>query len=144
MRAFKLQFAALIVWFLASCTDESQLSMVVDIDPMQWREAAQFSIPNNDVTSEREISVFVRYQPSYEQVDSLALHVVTIAPDEARVVEQLTIHFDNSLKQQWRRRLYQEVSYRRGVKFNQRGEYKVMIYPQGSAIGVEAVGLIIE
>ncbi len=118
--------------------------MVVDVDPVQWREAAQFSIPNDDVTSKRDISIFVRYQPSFEKVDSLALHVVTIAPDEARVVEQMTIHFDNSLKYQWRRRLYKEALYRQGVRLGQDGEYKVMIYPQGVAKGIEAVGVKIE
>lgn len=144
MGALKHYFVALIAWLLASCATGDEFVMVEDVDPEQWREAALFSIPNSDVTSSREISIFVRYQPSYERVDSLPLHVVTIAPDEARVVEQMTIYFDNGLSQQWRRRLYQETPYRQGVRFNQSGEYKIMIYPQGVARGVEAVGLKIE
>lgn len=129
---------------MVSCVDDDQLMMVVDLDSGQWREAAQFDIPNNDIRSMREISLFVRYQPSFARVDSLPLHIVTIAPDETRVVEQMTIYFPRTSSDLWRKRLYGEAVYRKNVRLSQSGDYRVLIYPQQITQGVEAVGITLK
>ncbi len=144
MGAIKQEFAVLIALFLSACAVEDQQSLVVEVDPMQWREAAHFSIINSDTLSLRDISIFARYKFTKERVDSLPLHVVTTAPDQRRVVEQFTIYFDHNPGRQWERRLYREVTYRERVVFNQSGEYKIMIYPQQPAYGVEAIGVAIK
>lgn len=140
-RAIRRSFAALIALSMVSCMGDDKLSMVADLDPAQWREAVQFEILNSDTLSMRDISVFVRYKPSFQRIDSLALHVVTIAPDQARVVEQLTIFFPRTSDDLWRRRLYGEATYRKAVRLSQMGDYRVLIYPQQAAQGVEAVGI---
>ncbi len=144
VRALKLQFAALIAMILSGCTVENRLSMVVDIDPVHWREAAHFSIMNSDTLSRRDISIFARYQPTKERVDSLPLHIITIAPDQKQIVEQFTIYINHKPGDQWVHRLYREELYREDVVFNQIGEYKIDIYPQVSTHGVEAIGVAID
>lgn len=145
MRALNSGFMALMTMLFMSCTLDSQPSYVVDLDPTYWREAAEFTVPNTDtIDNSREISIFVRFQPSKERVDSLPLHIVTIAPDAERVVEQFTIYFKHKMGDQWRRRLYREVPYRRRVRLSQEGEYKILIYPHRPTHGVEAIGVAIK
>ncbi len=145
MRAFKLQFAALVavIAIFTSCISRDQVALIADIDPVKWQSAVEFTIDNQDTVSLREISIFARYQPSQELVDSLPLHIVTIAPDRARVVEQLTLYFDRNSTTQWRR-LYREMTYRQGVIWRQSGEYKMMIYPQQPTLGVENIGITLK
>ncbi|MFI3289812.1 MAG: hypothetical protein SNH55_05250 [Rikenellaceae bacterium] len=144
MGALRVQFAALIAMILFGCMSDNQLSLVVDIDPIHWREAAHFSIENSDTLSRRDISIFARYQLTKERVDSLPLHIITIAPDQTQIVEQFTIYINHKSGDQWVRRLYREELYRKDVVFNQLGEYEIMIYPQISTHGVEAIGVAIE
>lgn len=136
--------AALIMLLMVSCVDDRQLSMVADLGSDQWRDAVQFDISNEDTLSMRNILLFVRYKPAFERIDSLPLHVVTIAPDRVRAVEQLTIYFPRTSSDLWQRRLYGEAEYRRDVVFNQIGDYRVLIYPQQPTYNVESVGVIVK
>ncbi|MFI3247828.1 MAG: hypothetical protein R3Y39_01710 [Rikenellaceae bacterium] len=144
MRAFKRQFAALVSFALISCATDGQLSMVADVDPIRWREAAEFTLLNSDTLSVRDISIFARYQPTGERIDSLPLHIVTVAPNKARVVEQFTLQLKNRVGDQWRRRVFYEAPYRHEVKLRQSGEYKILIYPQSPQSGVEAIGIAVK
>lgn len=114
----------------------------IDTPTVGWSDSVEFTFDNQDTLSRRDVDIFAYLMPLNGSVlDSLPLHIVTTAPDGARVVEQFTIYIDNRDGVRRQSNRYHETTYRSDVVWRQKGLYRVLVYPRGTVDGVESIGV---
>ncbi len=116
---------------------------VVNLEGNTWSEMVMLEIANRDTLSRRDVKIFVKHQP-YERLDSLAVSIYVVAPDEAILSERLTLPIEGCERGLSVMAHLHEVEYRSDVVMGQRGTYKIYIHPTTPIQGIEAVGLIVE
>lgn len=110
-----------------------------DVTPGGWDEPAEIRIENADTTTLRDADLFLRYDERFTE-DTLTVRIATVAPDSLRFEEVFLLAIPRS---DGPAALTREslIPYRRHVRLTKTGEYRVIVTPQRSIRGVEAVGI---
>ncbi len=141
MKRGAIRAGATLVLLLTACRMEHR-SVVADVDPEAWTEAAEIVLPNDDTLARCDLSLFLRCDPRFRE-DTLTLRIEVRTPDSLSCTEAFLFCAPRD------RRLpaihgEAAVAYRRRAVFGRRGDYRFVIAPVRPTRGVEAVGLHVE
>lgn len=123
----------------AGCSGTTGVSTMCDVPVSGWSEPASALYCNSDTTGLYTLSLAVRHDG---RMCGSELHaeVRFIAPDSSVYAERAVF----PLAERGRCAsvsAVEKVAYRRAVRLARQGEYTIIITPEGSVRGIEAVGM---
>lgn len=140
-RILSVIYSAITVSALAGCSAAGE-TVMQDVDPFGWDEAAVIEYDNRDTVSLYDLSLTVRYGIELK-VNQLPLTITTVAPDSAYVSEPSVFFLKYDAKPASTAAV-EQTAYRRSARLSQLGIYKIIIEPRVPLRGVEAVGITFE
>ncbi len=138
MKRGAIRAGATLVLLLTACRMEHR-SVVADVDPEAWTEAAEIVLPNDDTLARCDLSLFLRCDPRFRE-DTLTLRVETFSPDRLRTREYHRIAPGTTRTAASVQRVV-ELPYRRDVRLQAAGDYYFVLTPVRPVEGVEAAGI---
>ncbi len=133
--------AAALALLSGGCISPHQ-SVMTDTRPTGWKREVVVVFENEDTVSRRDLYLLLRYNENFE-CDSLPLTVRITTPDTTCFEEPLTLYVPRaSHPAPLRDEIV--VKYRRNVRFNQAGSYRITFTPARKVRGVEAIGINLE
>lgn len=117
-------------------------SVVTDVDPLGWSDAAEVRFENTDTLTPCDLRMVVRYDAAFAG-GPVELEVTTVAPDSLQLTEHFTLCLARSRGPSPLLR-DTAVLYRRHAVLRRTGGYRVTIRPEEPVRGIEAVGIAIE
>lgn len=119
----------------------SECSVVMtDVDINGWSEEASVSYVNSEESSNYDLSITLHVNRRFT-AKRLELEVTTMTPDSLRYSEQVSLPINFSWDSITTATKDIDIPYRQEVNLRCEGEYKLVITPQQSVVGVEAVGV---
>ena len=122
----------------AGCSSPYQ-NAVTDIPARKWSEAIEIRMENADTLTLRDAALFLRCNDRFTE-DTLTVRIATLSPDSLRFEESflLAITRKNTPAALMHEYL---IPYRRRIRLSRTGEYRLVVTPERSVRGVEAVGI---
>lgn len=129
-----------VVAITTACNTTPRTVEVVDHEGSVWSSAEEIVYDNRDSLCSRDIKIVVRYDRTYK-ADSIALRVLTVAPDSMVLEESFVLRVPrlSDLRPD-----EQTFLYRSNVVLRHKGEYLFRLTPEKAVEGIASVGLIIE
>lgn len=112
---------------------------VTGVDSDGWRDTARISFVNEDTAVLRDMDLFVRHDSRFRR-GFVSAEIIVAAPDSTMTAEHVLLHFGNPAEARARRQ-ESAAPYRRRTRLARLGEYRIMIVPDSTVRGVEAVGV---
>ena len=141
MRSIIRHILLLAVMAIAmACNTTPRTVEVIDHEGSVWSSAEEIYYTNQDSLLKRDIKIVVRYDRTYK-ADSIALRVLTVAPDSMVLEEPFVLRVPrlNDLRPE-----EQTFVYRSNVVLKHKGDYLFRLTPETAVEGIASVGLIIE
>lgn len=133
------RFAGILPALLLGGCIASHRAVVTDVDSRAWSDTAQLTIPIDDTLHLSDLHFFLRYNDGFT-ADTLPVGVVVCSPDSLSVSERMTLRIRHSKGPASMAR-EADIPYRRRVRFSRKGEYRVLVVPDTTVRGIEAVGI---
>ena len=129
-----------VVAIAMACNTTPRTVEVIDHEGSVWSSAEEIYYTNQDSLLKRDIKIVVRYDRTYK-ADSIALRVLTVAPDSMVLEEPFVLRVTrlNDLRPE-----EQTFVYRSNVVLKHKGDYLFRLTPETAVEGIASVGLIIE
>ncbi|MBO5698177.1 MAG: hypothetical protein J6R90_07285 [Alistipes sp.] len=129
-----------VVAIAMACNTTPRTVEVIDHEGSVWSSAEEIYYTNQDSLLKRDIKIVVRYDRTYK-ADSIALRVLTVAPDSMVLEEPFVLRVPrlNDLRPE-----EQTFVYRSNVVLKHKGDYLFRLTPETAVEGIASVGLIIE
>lgn len=123
-----------------ACNTTPRTVEVCDHESSVWSDAEEIRYNNCDSLVGRDIKIVVRYDRTYK-ADSIALRVLTVAPDSLVLEEPFVLRVPrlSDLRPE-----EQTFLYRSNVVLRHKGDYLFRLTPETAVEGVASIGLIIE
>lgn len=138
IRSVRSALAAATVLLTTACTS-SHRTIAADVPFAAWDRTVEMAFDNDDTTSLCDLTLFLRCNDRFVE-DTLTVRIEIRTPDSLRYEEPfiLAVPYTNSPAALVREAV---VPYRRRVRFERSGRYRVCITPAREIRGVEAVGI---
>ena len=141
MRAIqKILLSAVTLLLFVQCRTTECSVVMEDVDINDWSEEATLSYTNKQTEHNYDLSVVLHVNRRFK-AQQLALEITTMTPDSLRYSEQVTLPVSFSWESPTDVTTDIELPYRQDVALRCKGEYKMVIAPQQSVVGVEAAGI---
>lgn len=129
-----------VVSVAVACNTTPRTVEMQDHEGSVWSSAEEIYYTNQDSLLERDIKIVVRYDRTYK-ADSIALRVLTVAPDSMVLEEPFVLRVPrlSDLRPD-----EQTFVYRSNVVLKHKGDYLFRLTPETAVKGIASVGLIIE
>lgn len=129
-----------VVSVAVACNTTPRTVEVIDHEGSVWSSAEEIYYTNQDSLLKRDIKIVVRYDRTYK-ADSIALRVLTVAPDSMVLEEPFVLRVPrlSDLRPE-----EQTFVYRSNVVLKHKGDYLFRLTPETAVEGIASVGLIIE
>lgn len=129
-----------VVSVAVACNTTPRTVEVIDHEGSVWSSAEEIYYTNQDSLLKRDIKIVVRYDRTYK-ADSIALRVLTVAPDSMVLEEPFVLRVPrlSDLRPD-----EQTFVYRSNVVLKHKGDYLFRLTPETAVEGIASVGLIIE
>lgn len=114
-------------------------AVVTDVDSRGWSDTARIDFTNEDSLGLRDMRLFVRHDNRFAG-GRLGLQVIVLTPDSAMTSEHAVVNFRTSDADAALRREATAL-YRRRIRLGRRGRYSILLVPDTTIRGVEAVGI---
>ena len=128
-----------VVAIATACNTTPRTVEVVDHEGSVWSSAEEIVYDNQDSLCSRDIKIVVRYDRTYK-ADSIALRVLTVAPDSMVLEEDFTLHIPHLADMRPDEHTF---IYRSNVLLKRSGEYRFRVTPLEPIDGIASVGLIV-
>lgn len=139
MRAFMRGVYVVLGLLIVGCSTTDFTSVMSDVDAREWYAPAVVEFEVSDTVSVVDVMIVARHV-AYGFSDSVQLNVTTISPDSTEWSEPFTLHLQAKEPRKSRSTIT-EVPYRRHVKWQRRGHYKIEFRPHSIYQGVESIGV---
>lgn len=139
-RLCQLVVAILLALVLGGCASPHQ-SSAEDVSPLSWEEAVEFTLPNSDTLTLREVEIYLRGNQRFAE-DSLTVRLLLLTPDSLGYAEPFTLVIPHATPSPVAREV--TIPYRSRVRFTRLGDYRLRITPTRPVKGLEAVGINIQ
>lgn len=133
-------FIALVGLVAMACNTTPRTVEVHDKAGSVWSSTEEFRYTNTDSLKRRDIAIVVRYDSGYD-ADSIALRVMTIAPDSMLLDEPFTLRVPRLRDM---RPAEQRFLYRSNVVLKHKGDYLFRLTPEQPVEGISSVGITID
>lgn len=133
------RFAGILPALLLGGCIASHRAVVTDVDSRAWSDTAQLTFPVDDTLHLSDLHFFLRYNDRFS-ADTLPVGVIVLSPDSLSVSERVTLRIRRGTGPAAMGR-EADIPYRRRVRFSRRGEYRVLVVPDTTVRGIEAVGI---
>lgn len=129
-----------VVAVAVACNTTPRTVEMQDHEGSVWSSAEEIYYTNQDSLLKRDIKIVVRYDRTYK-ADSIALRVLTVAPDSMVLEEPFVLRVPrlSDLRPD-----EQTFVYRSNVVLKHKGDYLFRLTPETAVKGIASVGLIIE
>lgn len=133
------RYAGIVPALLLCGCIASHRSVATDVDSGAWRDTAQLTFRNEDTLGLSDLHFFLRYNDRFTG-DTLPVEVIVLSPDSLRVSERVTLRIRRmagpaSMAHE------AKIPYRRRIRFSRKGAYRVLVVPDTTVRGIEAVGI---
>lgn len=123
-----------------ACNTTPRTVEVIDHEGSVWSSAEEIYYTNQDSLLKRDIKIVVRYDRTYK-ADSIALRVLTVAPDSMVLEEPFVLRVPRLSDLRPEEQIF---VYRSNVVLKHKGDYLFRLTPETAVEGIASVGLIIE
>ena len=114
-------------------------AVVTDVDSRGWSDTARIDFANEDSLRLRDMRLFVRHDNRFAG-GRRGLQVIVLTPDSTMTSEHAVVNFRTSDADAALRREATAL-YRRRIRLGRCGRYSILLVPDTTVRGVEAVGI---
>lgn len=136
----RILLSAMAIVLLTQCRVSENNVVMADVDINDWNEEASISYTNKQTESNYDLSIMLHVNRRFKAKE-LELEITTMTPDSLRYSERVTLPVRFSWEQTSSATSDIDIPYRQSVTLRCEGEYKMVITPLQSVVGVEAAGV---
>ncbi len=141
MRAVsKILLSALTILLLTQCRMSECNVVMADVDIDNWSDETELSYVNQQTVQNYDLSLMLHVNRRF-RAEQLEVEVTMLTPDSLRYSERVVLPVEFSWEDTTTPTTDIALPYRTDVNLRCEGEYKMVITPQHSVVGVEAAGI---